>query len=118
AGKFLLPVIWNAPLAELLIDDQFGGAILFRLHVERIRAGGNFGAADVERLLGDQHRRFVGAEAPNLAVLHDPAPDFARFAGLGVLGVRPAVDDRHAVLVDDGADRLVRADALLLRQQR
>ena len=70
-------VVGDAPLAGLLVDDELGGAVLVGDGEQRVRAGGERVAADLDRLLGRQQGRLVGARAPDLAVGDQPAPDLA-----------------------------------------
>ncbi len=107
-------VIGDAPLAGLLVDDELGGAVLVRDGEQRVRAGGERVAADLDRLRGRQQGRLVGAGAPDLAVGDQPAPDLAGLGRPGLGGVGAPVDELDLVAVDRGRDRLVRADALTL----
>ena len=113
-GLLRVLVVGDAPLAGLLVDDELGGAVLVGDGEQRIRAGGERVAADLDRLRGREQGRLVGARAPDLAVGDQPAPDLAGLGGPGFRGVGAPVDELHLVAVDRGRDRLVRADALTL----
>ena len=70
-------VVGDAPLAGLLVDDELRGAVLVGDGEQRVRAGGERVAADLDRLLGREQGRLVGAGAPDLAVGDQAAPDLA-----------------------------------------
>ena len=93
AGEFVfLDVggVGDAPLADLFVDNEFGGAIGFGLHAEGVSAGGDGGVAEGEIDLGDEGGGIVGTHAPDGAVGDDVAraPNFTFFAGFGVFGER------------------------------
>ena len=58
------------------------------------------------------------AGAPDLAEGHQESPDLADLPALRIPGIRPPVNNHDAVAVDDRADRLVGAYALLLCRER
>jgi hypothetical protein len=98
ADEVLRLVVFGAPLAGLLIDDELPGAF-GREGVEGVVAGGDGGVADFEGGVGFEVSGGVGAGAPDLAVRDDVAHDFAAaheggvvvdhdgFAGEGDVGV-------------------------------
>ena len=62
-GLLLIHLVGDTPLARLLVDDELRGAVLGGDGEQRIRAGGERVAADLDRLLGREQGGLVGAGA-------------------------------------------------------
>ena len=113
---FVPALFIDAPLSDLFVDDEFGGAVGVGECPDGISAGGEGDAVDEEWDFGGEEGGFICAGAPDLAEGDEAAPDFAGCAGFGIFGVGAAIDDGDAIVADDGADDIVGADAFLLSE--
>jgi hypothetical protein len=102
-------------LANLSIDDQFGRAIFTWQSPQSVSARSNRGLAYHNGFLRNQECGFVSAGAPDFAVRNEFTPNFTILAGFWIFGVRPAINNRDAISVNNLADSFMGADAFLLR---
>jgi hypothetical protein len=101
-------------LTDLLIDDEFGDAALIWQSPQCVSARRNGGTGYQNWFLYDQER---ASSAP----VHQTSPygtrpplNFPILAASWMFGIRPAINNRNPVSIDDFADCFVGADALVL----